>query len=78
MVDEEFQGRGIGTFLLEYLVEIAQEQGIEGFRADVLATNKPMLSVFQRLPYKYRSTSSGSEVRIRFRFDELKEDEPTA
>jgi acyl-CoA hydrolase/GNAT superfamily N-acetyltransferase len=48
VVDENFQGRGIASFLFKMLIRAAREQGIEGFTADVLADNKAMLKVFEQ------------------------------
>jgi RimJ/RimL family protein N-acetyltransferase len=47
-VEEDFQGRGIATRLLRRLVQIARDQGISRFEADVLTENEPMLRVFRR------------------------------
>lgn len=47
-VDEDFQGMGIATFLLNYLIRIARERGIGQLYASVLPQNKPMLDVFQK------------------------------
>ena len=73
MVDEAHQKRGIGTFLLNYLIELARERGIEGFRADVLTSNDPMIKIFSALPYKLKRRFEEGAVSLRFRFDEPKE-----
>jgi acyl-CoA synthetase (NDP forming)/GNAT superfamily N-acetyltransferase len=47
-VDHEHQGRGIATLLLEHLAAIARSNGVTRFTAEVLANNRPMLTVFSR------------------------------
>jgi acyl-CoA hydrolase/ribosomal protein S18 acetylase RimI-like enzyme len=48
VVRDEWQGRGLGSLLMRCMTEIARARGLTGFTADVLAANKPMLSVFQK------------------------------
>jgi RimJ/RimL family protein N-acetyltransferase len=48
VVDEEFQGRGIATFMYGLLVRIARDRGVQTFTADVLASNKAMMKVLER------------------------------
>ncbi len=73
MVDEDFQRRGIASSLLRYLIEIAEERGMKGFRADVLFSNKPMLKTFDKLPYVLHKSVTDGVVTVQFKFDELKE-----
>jgi len=46
-VEEDFQGRGIASRLLQQLTDIARANGILQFEADVLAENAPMLAVLR-------------------------------
>jgi len=48
IVDEEYQGRGIAGFLLEYLLGIAKDRGIKRLSASVLYENSKMIKVFKR------------------------------
>jgi RimJ/RimL family protein N-acetyltransferase len=48
IVDEEYQGRGIASSLLQHLAHIARENGILQFEANVLAENTPALDVLHR------------------------------
>ena len=73
VIDEDFQRRGLATFLLNYMMEIAAERGIKGFEADVLLSNTAMLKVFDKVPYVQRQKLSEGVVSLKFRFDELKE-----
>lgn len=48
VVDEEFGGIGIATFLYKMLIRLAKERGLEGFTADVLSSNSGMMKVFEK------------------------------
>jgi GNAT superfamily N-acetyltransferase len=72
MIDEDFQGRGLATFLLNFLIEIAAERGVKGFAADVLLSNTAMIKVFDKVPYVQHEKVSEGVVSLKFRFDELK------
>ncbi len=45
-VSDQFQGRGIGSVLLEHLAAIGRDAGVTEFTADVLPQNRKMMSVF--------------------------------
>jgi len=55
IVRDQWQNRGIGTFLLKYLVTIAKRNGIAGFTAEVLVDNKAMLAVLHKSGCKIHS-----------------------
>jgi len=57
LVQDEWQQKGMGTFMLAYLTQIAKQRGVKRFYAKVLPTNKPMLAIFH---------SSGHEVKTEF------------
>lgn len=60
-VEEDFQGRGIASRLLQQLADIARANGILQFEADVLAENAPMLAVFRNSGLRMQ-TSHGQGV----------------
>jgi acyl-CoA hydrolase/GNAT superfamily N-acetyltransferase len=47
IVDEAYQGLGIASYLLKMLLQPAKDRGVQAFTADVLATNKAMMKVFE-------------------------------
>lgn len=65
-VEEDYQGLGIAGLLLRRLVEIARQQKLRSFEADVLAQNSAMLSVFARsgLPMKKRRDGGVIHVEL--------------
>ncbi len=66
VVDEEYQGKGLATFMYEVLIRLARERGIKAFTADVLATNKAILKVLEKggLPIKAQLEHGVYEVTI--------------
>ena len=54
-VRDQWQYKGIGTFLLKHLITIARRNGIAGFSAEVLRENKAMQKVFQQSGCKITS-----------------------
>lgn len=66
LVEDAMQRRGIGTALLDMLAEIAREQGITRFSADVLADNRVMLSVFRKAGYALSSNISYGVTHLEF------------
>jgi len=66
VVDEKFQGLGIGKYLYAMLVRLAKKRGIQRFTAEVLATNKKMMRVFEKgsLPVNARLESGEYDLSI--------------
>jgi GNAT superfamily N-acetyltransferase len=60
-----FQGRGIGTLLLEHLSLIADANGVAKFEADVLGENRQMLEVFAHSGFESHRTLDSGVVRLR-------------
>lgn len=68
IVDESFQGSGIGSFMYEFLIKIGRQRGIEGFTADVLASNKSMLKVYEKVGFPVKSVLSEGVYRLTIPF----------
>jgi acyl-CoA hydrolase/RimJ/RimL family protein N-acetyltransferase len=64
LVQDEWQSRGMGTFLLEYISKIASQRGVKRFIAKVLPNNKAMLSVFYNSGYKVNTKFDGEVYHI--------------
>jgi succinyl-CoA synthetase alpha subunit/GNAT superfamily N-acetyltransferase len=66
IVDDEHQGRGISTVMLEHLSAIARARGITRFTAEVLPDNRSMLAVFRKAGFEVRNEFSGGIVDVVF------------
>jgi GNAT superfamily N-acetyltransferase len=73
LVQDEWQQKGMGTILLEYLTEIAKQRGVKSFYAKVLPTNKPMLAVFYNSGYKVNTEFDGEVYNIKYDIAKQKE-----
>ncbi|HEV2720390.1 MAG TPA: GNAT family N-acetyltransferase [Thermoanaerobaculia bacterium] len=65
-IADRYHGLGIGTKLLEKLVEVARTRGITQFQAEVLPENQRMLDVFLGSGFDATSRSSEGTVHVTF------------
>jgi acetyl coenzyme A synthetase (ADP forming)-like protein len=68
-VDDNQQGRGLATLLLEHLAVVARGNGIHVFIADTLSDNQKMLSVFAAAGWVSERHFDKGTVQIRFNID---------
>jgi acyl-CoA hydrolase/GNAT superfamily N-acetyltransferase len=68
VVDENYQSRGIASYLFDLLIRIAREEGIIEFAADVLADNKSMLKVYEKAPFPIKAVFSDGVYKLTIPF----------
>jgi len=66
LVQDEWQQKGMGTFLLDYLTQIAKKRGVKRFFAKVLPSNRSMLAVFHNSGYKVNTEFDGDAYSITY------------
>ena len=64
MVEEDYQGLGIGSVTLRHLAGIAKDKGIAQFHAEVLQENRGMLAVFKRSGFPTKQESAEGVVHV--------------
>jgi acetyl coenzyme A synthetase (ADP forming)-like protein len=72
-VADDFQGRGVGTLLLEHLVLIARANGISEFEADVLGENNRMIEVFAQSGLTAKRSVDQGVLHVTFPTEETEE-----
>jgi RimJ/RimL family protein N-acetyltransferase len=70
IVDEEYQGRGIASYMFNLLIKAGIDRGIEGFTADVLSDNKAMMKVFENSPYPMQTRLEDGSYSLSIPFRE--------
>jgi acetyl coenzyme A synthetase (ADP forming)-like protein len=63
-VADEIQGRGLGTILLAHLAEVAQDNGISLFFAEVLPENHRMIEVFRESGFPIETSSEPGAIHV--------------
>ncbi|HOX36834.1 MAG TPA: GNAT family N-acetyltransferase [Candidatus Brocadiia bacterium] len=64
IVQDEWQQKGMGQLLMDYLATVARKRGVKKFFAKVLPVNKAMLSVFQNSGYPVNISFDGDAYSI--------------
>ncbi len=65
-VQDDQQGRGLGTILLEHLAGVARELGLRRFVASTLPSNSRMLQVFTDAGFQVRRHLDGGVFELSF------------
>jgi len=74
-VRDDYHNRDIATEMLNYLTEIAVSDDMEGFTAEVLVENKPMLRVFEKMGFDLEKTIEDGVYEIVMRFGDWKHEQ---
>jgi GNAT superfamily N-acetyltransferase len=77
VVQDAWQGHGLGTLLMKRMGEIAKAHGVSGFTADVMESNKPMLMVFHKSGLHVRSETEDDMRHLTLWFGAPDEEEKT-
>jgi len=60
VVRDDWQNKGLGTILFNYLCEIAKKQGLDGFIAWVMVDNERMMHIIKKSGYPVRYRIDGN------------------
>jgi len=71
VVRDDFQGKGVGSELLHRLTYLAKRQGLLGFSAEVLVTNRPMMALFEGMGFEIEKRREEGVFEMRMRFGEV-------
>ena len=66
IVQDEWQDKGMGSFLLDYITKIAVQRKVKSFYATVLSANKAMLNIFTNSGYNIHTEFDGDAYSIHY------------
>jgi acyl-CoA hydrolase/RimJ/RimL family protein N-acetyltransferase len=64
LVRDDYQGKGIGKFLVRYLARIARANGVQGFIAETLGDNLKAQRMMYKLGYKVETELVDGNMRL--------------
>lgn len=70
LVRDPWQGKGLGTILVQEMMSLARAREIDGFTADVLASNRAMLHLFHKAGLVVESVIEGEVCRLKMHWPE--------
>lgn len=66
VVEDQHQGRGLATVMLEHLAAVARSHGIDRFEAETLPDNRAMMDVFRHAGFEVTSHFEGGVIDVSF------------
>lgn len=69
VVQDDWQGKGVGTVLMRRMTDVARHRGLAGFSADVLTTNHGMLGIFHKSGLFVHTEREGNVYHLTATFD---------
>jgi len=70
VVRDDYQNRGIGKELLNYLTYLARKQGLLEFTAEVLVENRPMIHLFEQMGFLMDRRTEDQVYELKMAFSE--------
>ncbi|MBF0272919.1 MAG: GNAT family N-acetyltransferase [Magnetococcales bacterium] len=64
LVRDEWQGQGIGTFMMRHLANMARNVGLAGLTAETLMDNRPMQAVLEKCGFAIHTRIDGQTVHF--------------
>ncbi len=73
LIEDQFQGRGIGTALLRHVAQAAMEAGVKRLTGDILAENSRMLALVRDLGLEHQASRHDTVVTADFELEMTEE-----
>jgi len=64
LVDDGFSGKGLGSKMMQSIMEVARDRGLEEIDGLVLANNSPMLKLMRSLGFTVRSYEEDPDFKV--------------